>query len=282
MIFDDSLVKATRPAHPWDLAHRAPRKKACANLFGMSRLFRDARLKIKRANKHIEDLKGTILALKESSTVRVHENSHTGAKELIHTLEFAKYADDIALIVGDAIHNLRAALDFAWVSMLQTHIPTADFERAKFPVYPTPENLEGAINGININSASNIAIFNLLMVDIQPYETGKYGGIIYILHKLDITDKHLVLLGLRPRAGINGIVVKDDHSEIFRGYGVPTESEPPYVIPFGANLQVENEGKLAFDLLLSDTGFYDFLEVTEVLSKFLNTVEHFIQLMENL
>ena len=244
--------------------------------------FRDARLKIKRANKHIADLKGTIFALKESSNVRVQKNNHTGANELIHTLEFAKYADDIALIVGDAIHNLRSALDFAWVSLLEKHIPTADFEHAKFPVYPTPEDLEGAVNGININAASNTAIFNLLIADIQPYKTGKYGGIAYVLHKLDITDKHLVLLGLRPRAGINDIVVKDNRGEIFRGYGAPTEAGPPYVIPFGANLQIENEGKLTFDILLSDTGFYDFLEVTEVLSKFSNAVEHFVQLMENL
>ena len=123
--------------------------------------FKDGHLKVKRANKHIADLKGTIFALKESSTVRVQKNNHTGANELIHTLEFAKYADDIALIVGDAIHNLRSALDFAWVSMLQNNVPTADLDRAKFPVYPTPEDLKGALNGIDINAGSDTGYLQL-------------------------------------------------------------------------------------------------------------------------
>jgi hypothetical protein len=244
--------------------------------------FRDAHLKIKRADKHIADLKGAIVSLKESSSVAVQENAHTGVKELIHTLEFAKYADDIALIAGDAIHNLRSALDFAWVCMLRKHVPTADLDRAKFPIYPTLEDLKGALNGIGINAASNAAIFNLLIADIQPYKTGKYGGIAYSLHKLDITDKHLVLLGLFPSAGIKGIVVEDENGEIIQGFGAMTNEGPPYVIPFGRNMRIKDEGKLTFDIVLQDTGFYDFMETTEILSKFSEAVGYFVQFMENL
>ncbi len=161
--------------------------------------FRDARLKVQRADKHIEDLEAAILSLKESYTATVDENNETGHQELIHAIpEFAEAMDNLSLIAGDAIHNLRSALDFAWVSTLKKHIPTADLDRAKFPVYPSRETLEGALNGININPTSNSAIFNCIVTDIQPYRGGKLLEVPSTLNKLDICDKHLVLLELHP------------------------------------------------------------------------------------
>lgn len=193
----------------------------------MAAQFRDARLKIKRANKHIADLERAILSLKESHTVTVQPNEQTGYQELIHMLKYDDAADDIALIAEDAVHNLKSALDFAWVSLLKKHLPSAGLDRAKFPIYPTRESLVGALNGIHINPTSNAAIFDLIVSDIQPYEEGKYGGVAYILHKLDIADKHLLPLGVHPLAGIEGIVVQQDDGEVIHGFGATHHPRAP-------------------------------------------------------
>jgi hypothetical protein len=90
----------------------------------MADLFRGARLKIKRANKHIADLDVAILRLKDNYTSTVEINTQTGHQDLVHTCpEFAQAIEEMSLIAGDAIHNLRTALDFAWVSTLRNVHP---------------------------------------------------------------------------------------------------------------------------------------------------------------
>jgi hypothetical protein len=112
----------------------------------MNEVFRDARLKVQRANKHIADLEAAIFALKENYTATVVQNIDTGHQDLIHAIpEFAEAADNMALIAGDAIHNLKTALDFAWVSTLRKHVPTANLDCAKFPVYPTSSLLKNPV-----------------------------------------------------------------------------------------------------------------------------------------
>jgi len=243
--------------------------------------FKDARLKVKRANKHIVDLKDAILVLKKSETSAVQLNSETGHQELIHTIDFRESADDLALIAGDAIHNLRAALDFAWVCILQKHVPSADPDYASFPVRASRQSLIDAINGIDINSTNHSAIFDMLLNTMQPYEGGK-NGVISSLHHLDITDKHLLLLGLSPQAGIKGIIVQKPDGEIVHGFGGTTDSFPPYVIPFERNIRIQNEGKLTFNIVLKQAGIYDSIEIVEALTKFSQVVLYYVGLLENI
>ncbi len=182
----------------------------------MSDHFHGARRKIGRANKHIAELDTLILSLEETATVQ--QNRETGNQELVHALpEFMTVADDISLIAGDVIHNLKTALDFAWISLLRREVPGANLDRAKFPVYPTRRELEAALNGIPINAAVHPAIFNLIVADVQPFSGGK-NEVVYTLHRLDIADKHLLLPGLVPLAGIKGIVVQRQDGEIIRRF----------------------------------------------------------------
>jgi hypothetical protein len=243
--------------------------------------FKDARLKVKRANKHITDLKDAIIVLKKSETSVVQLNSETGHKELIHAIEFRESADDLALIAGDAIHNLRTALDFAWVSILKKHVPSANLDYASFPVRASRQSVIDVINGININSTSHSAIYDILLNTIQPHEGGM-NGVVYSLHRLDITDKHILLLGLLPQAGITGIVVLKPDGEIVRGFGGTTDNLPPYVIPFERNIRIQNEGKLTFNIVLQDADIYNSVEIIEALTKFSQVVLHYVELLENL
>src|SRR5712692_9389078 len=90
----------------------------------MCAIFREARLKIDRANKHIADLKVAILALENTKSSTVQLNTKTGFQELIHAVPNLENAClNLSLIVGDAVHKLRTALDFVWVSTIERHVP---------------------------------------------------------------------------------------------------------------------------------------------------------------
>jgi hypothetical protein len=248
----------------------------------MSKLFRDARLKVQRANKHIADLEAAISALKENYTATVVQNIDTGHQDLIHSIpDFAGAADEMALIAGDAIHNLKTALDFAWMSTLRKQVPTANLDCAKFPVYPSRRELESALNGVPINARSNSKLFELLVSDIQPFERG-HNGVIYALHRLDISDKHLLLLGLVPLAGIDGIMLQKPDGEVVRGFAGATENPPPYVIPFDWNIRIKDKGKLTFHIVLKEAGIYDSVHIMEVLPTFSRVVSNYIELLEHL
>ena len=179
---------------------------------------------------------------------------------------------------------MKSALDFAWHCALSINAPTS-YQRnyAKFPVLETRDAVINALNGIHINPSSNPSIYNAIVTDIQPYKDGgQLASAIYILHDLDITDKHLLALGLQPLAGIEGIVVEDENGETIHGFGATTEAPPPYVIPFEKHIRIKDKGQLAFDVVLPESGLYQFVEITEVLSKFSKVVLHCVELLESL
>ena len=112
--------------------------------------FRDARLKIDRANKHIRDAEAVVMSLVESYTVSVYQDPDTGNQHLIHAApELTDACVQLSLLAGDAAHNLRSALDYAWIAVLKKHVPSADLTKVKFPVRDTREELEAALNGVS-------------------------------------------------------------------------------------------------------------------------------------
>jgi hypothetical protein len=247
----------------------------------MSTLFRDARLKIDRANKHVADIKAIILSLEKTYTVTVEENAKTGFQDLIHAIpKFEDRMLDLSLILGDAVHNLHAALDFAWVSTIERIGPSILDARPKFPVYPIKEELKGALKKRKVDIASP-ALFDLIMSNIQPYERGQ-SGVTYVLHALDISDKHLLLLELKPNVGIKGIVIQDKDGEILHGGGTPVQGSGPYVIPFDKDIKIENKGHLSVEVTIKEAGIFHGLSVLDLLSHFSQYVFYVVELLENL
>src|SRR5919108_1570081 len=86
--------------------------------------FRAAKLKIKRANKHIADIEAVINALPDTYAARLKNDPKTGDKLVEYGLKGSQeITSDLALMIGDAIHNLKSALDYAWIGVLEKHIP---------------------------------------------------------------------------------------------------------------------------------------------------------------
>jgi hypothetical protein len=189
-----NLYFAIRPSAPPHKFTRAGSDYNSMGILVMSAIYKDARLKLKRAKKHIADFTAAVNALEDACTATVEYHAQ-GGQSLKHEIPDADNAlDDLSLIAGDAIHNLRSALDFAWYDTISRCLPDKLSDKTKFPVMKTRQDLEGTLHGIEVDTRCP-RLFECMVTQIQPYKGGD-NSIIWTLHDLDISDKHLLLLSL--------------------------------------------------------------------------------------
>ena len=212
--------------------------------------FRDARLKIDRANKHIEEIKTAVLCLHEAYISVIESDANTGG----HSIKY-KCPDledrllQIALMTGDAVHNLRTALDYAWIATIDSlRLPQTRY--TKFPFTETLKMLQDQLAERQINTANPI-LFEKLTADIKPYRAGNLH--LWALHSLDITDKHKLLLPLVNYAGADGIRVEDEHGTVHPIELMPrTGGTNVMFLDFLPNIKIKEKGHIAASILFDE------------------------------
>jgi hypothetical protein len=107
-------------------------------------------------------------------------------------------------------------------------------------------------------------------------------SVIWTIHNLDISDKHLLLLELEPMADISEIIVQKPDGEIVRGFGGAIRSPGPYIIAFESNIRIKERGKLTVHILLKDAGAFADLHVVDLLSHFRNYAVYTLECLQNL
>ena len=176
-------------------------------------LFADARLKIKRGDEHVGELQRRLEAFLDTDFYSLGVEQNEEIEEYILQFEVTTpIPEDIPLIIGDAMHNLRTALDYVAFELVDRAGGSTD--HVKFPVRRNRNELEAALRGGEINAAG-ADVVDLILNVIQPYTAGD-GASIFVLHSLDIGDKHLHLtpvvsvVALRNVKGTAGPLVFDD------------------------------------------------------------------------
>lgn len=102
--------------------------------------------------------------------------------------------DEIGLILGDAVHNMRSALDYATCSLVEFGQQNVDLSRTQFPF----GKLEQPLTATEKKNASlgDIAIQPLMMIE----EARRCGGeALELLRLLSNQDKHRLLLATVAR-----------------------------------------------------------------------------------
>ncbi len=166
-----------------------------------------------------------------------------GNEVIKHDIVDRKSRDALALIAGDAFHNLKCALDYAWIETITKLAPTALGKFAKFPVYRTYDALEAALHGNGIEQSSG-DLFKMMLGQIKPYETGDHA--IWPKHRLDIRDKHRLLIPTLLYTSISGIETQDYTGEVSRdGFTAGTHQEPPWYVPMPFGVKVKNKVKVS-------------------------------------
>lgn len=149
--------------------------------------------KIERAEEHIRNLETALRAFLAKNPYRpvAYNESDTGDRVIKLTIvEIAPIS--FSLILGDAIHNLRSALDHLAQQLVLANNGTPT-EQTCFPIFHRADckafeaGFERAVQG-----ASKQALD--LIRTLKPYQGGNEA--LCGLHRLDILDKHRLLVAV--------------------------------------------------------------------------------------
>ena len=151
------------------------------------RVFVGPWLKVQRANAHIGDLKLEIRGYLERKPYHVFIDRDAQRGTQTPTCEVKEGASSLwGLLVGDAVHNLRSALDHMTNDLVAMNNRKAG--GARFPVFADEEGWTKNIKHIKGVSDAHRDQLRAL----QPYNGGNRR--LRDLHLLDIEDKHALLI----------------------------------------------------------------------------------------
>ena len=212
--------------------------------------FAAARLKIERAEKHIADLGYIVSALPDTYTSTVEPNEAGGETIKYFAPNVPKISADMALLIGDAIHNLRVGIEYAYLGAVERHAPSALDSHTKFPARKIEKDVKDALINRKIDILAP-KLFDRIVSDIKPYEVGG-NNLIKYLHDLDVSDKHWLLTPLMSVTVITGIAVQNEKGELTRGNTFPIPGDGVFFFDFGPGCKVKDKGKITVEVVFAN------------------------------
>jgi hypothetical protein len=142
------------------------------------------------AQKHVDKLEIAIDKFRRTNphTIRREDDFKSG-QVTFYVEQVPVIPDDLALMLGDAIHNLRSTLDHMAHALVKASGGTTD-QYTAFPIFDDSKGYSalsrGKVPGLREPCYE-------ILDRIQPYKDG-WGHLLWQLHRLDIVDKHRLLL----------------------------------------------------------------------------------------
>lgn len=155
----------------------------------MDPLFEASNLKVERARRHLRELE---------CVLSKHARKHPPKAEFIEAADNQPARINmitksppkvVGAIVGDIVHNLRAALDLMAVELVSL-VPNANTKGVYFPFAEDVHGLPKQIKDKNFHRAGQDAVD--LLKTLRPYKGGNIA--LRAVHDLDVQDKHHTLI----------------------------------------------------------------------------------------
>jgi hypothetical protein len=183
------------------------------------------RVKIERAEKHLDELEAVVLSLGEVTikTIRVERESET-AKPILKSDPLYIYGFDVPAIAGDVVHNLRCGLDHLAFQLVSVGVATGETRTEKWQDIQFP--ILHSLPSYEAGKRRRIQGARRQVVDaidrLKPYKEGNAD--LWLLRELDNTDKHnfIVLPGENAIVGGLSLHTKNPY---FASLGVPKQKE---------------------------------------------------------
>lgn len=157
---------------------------------GMGNPFRSSRLKIDRAKRHVNDLDIIISRFDNHSYELVAENDSEPGY-YVHKYRIVDPEitfDDVSIIAGDAVNNIRAALDHAvYGCAIASGNANPEGWTCSFIIRRKKEDFIKAVNGCT----SVPEQIRDCLRRFEPYETG--NRFLWSLHEMCNRDKHALI-----------------------------------------------------------------------------------------
>jgi hypothetical protein len=151
--------------------------------------------KVERAEHHVKKLAAVIQGFMQTNPYSISREEDAKTGDEVFWVEVSGSPDPTwGAIAGDIVHNLRSALDLLMWQLVEANGNTPN-GGTEFPIFDhpvffnDPKTFKAKVRR-KVDGASQPAI--TLIESIQPYNAGYEP--LWIVHRLDIVDKHHVLL----------------------------------------------------------------------------------------
>jgi hypothetical protein len=216
--------------------------------------FIGSRLKIKRAYKHISDINSLLRSFEDSDfyDLSVKTDAESGENFLRAVINEGLPVDEYALIIGDALHNLRSALDLVYYETVLLCGGTPS-KWTRFPIRDTREELVSRLDSALKNKQISIRVHALISEVIKPYQTGNMT--LWTLDDWNITDKHQLLIPVLKLVIVSQVSFEDEYQRPLPNLRDQFFfDESGFALIKGAkgiNLKIKNKGHASADILLA-------------------------------
>lgn len=205
--------------------------------------------KIERAKEHSSNLESEIGSFEARDPYMISRETDSQSNEYIFRVHIAEEIPRRwGTVLGDAIHNLRSSLDLLTNELVQNNgVPPS--ERTGFPIGNNRDGFERQLRQVAKGISRRAGE---IMHRIEPYKGGK-GDLLWRLHRLDIADKHRLLIPVG--AAYRGVLVETTvYGEIF--------DEPfrldPHAVDTGPIFPLEDGSVLMrFPFVIPDNAYLD-------------------------
>jgi hypothetical protein len=235
--------------------------------------FRDAKLKIQWAKGHIYKLVDQYRAILDADVTRlsVQRDGQTG-KQLLNLSDPAELPPMIALIVGDAIHNLRTAFDY--IAIAATGI-----DSMALPVGKTRDDIIAKSKQYRTIKETSPRLADFIIDEIQPYYRGKF--MLWELSELDRIDKHRLILPTIYDTHRLGVILEDESGKTFTNQWVTSRGSSVSrvldgVVPF----KIKDGGYSGIGVSFGPGTPFNDKPVLETLSSFLELAPQAVEAFE--
>jgi hypothetical protein len=158
--------------------------------FWGNQMFEGSKLKISRSKKHADEFLQDVRKFLGTDFLDLSIDFDEGMSR--STLKFRMKQDppvELSMILGDAIHNLRAALDLAFVEFIKA----VGITPTKWSTFRVWESRDKMVSTYSTSLFKGFDDVTALFSDhIRNFEGG--NGLLVALDALDINDKHCLLI----------------------------------------------------------------------------------------
>jgi len=177
----------------------------------MDEHLQNVRLKMARADAHIEEVKAALnIGPRAVAGQRTHGIGIQDDWTLEYTTDIPVPGPECGIILGEAIHQLRSALDHLLCALAMRNHDRSICEelRLQFPIHKDAAGFlsNRLVSQGTLESALGTREFRFVE-DSQPYQRNQLSPTfdpLYILGQLDNIDKHRIVLVLDQRLAISG------------------------------------------------------------------------------
>jgi hypothetical protein len=252
--------------------------------------FGQARIKVDRANEHINQFREHWEGFQETEFCRiVVKNDPEGSQSIIVEPTDILPAH-LVLCSGDAIHNLRSALDFVISEVLgwkntRLAFPFHESRKSLEDSFRTvPEVIDGKMRGKGSNAPIEEAVVGLgkfIVEEIKPYREA--DNFLWTINALDRIDKHRLFITVVSPFKLQGFRAVDDYDNVFGGEARIIDDKVVMIQSSQGGIRLEDSGKISAEILFNELRVIEqkpvlttLLSMRDAVAETINRIEGFL------